>query len=122
MRPNRVIKLPVFRTMFQPVAQKAWVCNICKQPVEIGRRYVHYIDRRTHEIINYRFHSECFGLVEAYCKAKGKTSFTPTTARNWAKKTFCDMCKEQCPYPRCKGIESAVKTILKGIKKVEMNT
>ena len=117
MRENRVIKLPVFRTMFLPVARKAWKCNICKKSVEIGRRYVHYIDRQPHKIINYRFHPECFKMVEAYCTVNSKTSFTPTTVRNWLKKTYCEPCKEECELHPCKKLESVISVILKKSQK-----
>ena len=122
MRENRVINLPVFRTMFMPVARKEWKCNICKMPVEKNKRYVHYIDRRPHEIIRYRFHIECFSMVEAYCKEKNKTSFTPRTVQNWAKKTFCENCNEDCSIHNCKRIEGAVKMILRNHRNAKINS
>ena len=117
MRPDRVIKLPVFRTMVRPVARKDWKCNICKERVTIGERYTHYIDRRAHEIINYRFHNECFGIVEAYCTERKRTSFTPQTVRKWALKTFCESCKEDCPLHACTMVNEGVKKILRNVKK-----
>ena len=117
MKPNRVIKLPVFRTMVCPVAKRERKCAVCKGTIETGTRYVHYFDRRISEIKDYRFHMECFGIVEAYCAEKKRTSFTPVTVRNWAIKTFCNTCKNDCPFHCCKRIESAVKTKLKGVKK-----
>ena len=113
MRENRVIKLPVFRALFNPVARKAWKCNLCKMPVNVEERYVHYIDRRPHEIINYRFHNECFMIVEAYCKERNRTSFTPRTVANWATKTFCMNCTKECTFHPCKRILIAVKTTLR---------
>ena len=117
MKPDRVIKLPVFRTMFRPVARKEWKCDICKKPVEIERRYTHYIDRQPHKIINYRFHNECFGIVVAYCMDKDVTIFTPTKVRNWAHKRFCERCKNECQLHRCKRIENALKRIAREHKK-----
>ena len=117
MKPDRVIKLPVFRTMFCPVAQKEWKCCICKEPVEIGKRYVHYFDRRVHEIKDYRFHMECFGIVEAYCAERKRNAFTPVTVRKWALNRFCMYCPNDCALHPCKRIESAIKTALKGVKK-----
>lgn len=117
MKPDRVIKLPVFRTMFCPVAQREWKCCICKEPIEKGHRYIHYFDRRIHEIKDYRFHIECFRIVEAYCKERKRTTFTPVTVRNWAIKRFCNECKNGCALHRCKPIESATKVILKKSQK-----
>ena len=114
MKADRVIKLPVFRTMFTPVARKAWKCSLCKTPVEIGDRYVHYIDRRAHEIVNYRFHKTCFNMVEAYCIMTKSTSFTPSKVRNWVKKAYCE--DENCAVFPCKKLESVMSVILKKFK------
>ena len=117
MRPDRVIKLPVFRTMFCPVAQREWKCCICKQPIEKGRRYIHYFDRRVHDIKDYRFHMECFRIVEAYCKTRNRTAFTPITVRKWAMKEYCEKCHEDCELHNCNRIQSALKVILKKSRK-----
>lgn len=112
MRDDRVIKLPVFRTMVSPVARKAWKCNLCKTNVDIGSRYVHYIDRRAHEIISYRFHKECFAMVETYCAVRHRPTFTPRSVQNWANKTFCERCPkkdEGCKLNPCKRILTAIK-------------
>lgn len=109
MKP-RVIKLPVFKTMFMPVARKAWRCNLCKQRVEVGKRYVHYIDRRPHEIINYRFHHECFAIVTEYCRDRKRPNFTPRTVNNWVRKKYCEPCgKEGCSIRDCALIHAATK-------------
>ena len=112
MRKDRIIKLPVFRTMVIPIARKAWKCSLCKQPVSIGERYIHYIDRRTHEIVRYRFHYDCFEIVKGYCVAKERTSFTPRSVQNWALKAFCENCPEKdigCKLGPCKRILTAIK-------------
>ena len=113
MRENRVIKLPVFRTMFKPVARKPWKCDICKERVAEGQRYIHYIDRRVHKIIHYRFHDECFLCVTAYCKARKRSTFTPPTVRKWVKAEICSTCPTPCEKCRCKAIESACKLTMK---------
>ena len=117
MNPNRVIKLPVFRAMVCPVAKREWTCAICKEPIEEGARYAHYFNRQVHVIKDYRFHMECFGIVEAYCIEKNTTEFTPLKVRNWANKTFCEECKEECPLHRCKRVDSAIKAALRVAKK-----
>lgn len=121
MREDRVIKLPVFRTMFKPVARKAWKCDICKELVDVGDRYIHYIDRRPHKIINYRFHTECFQTVIAYCALNKRSSFTPITVRNWAKKTFCTRCTKECSMKDCKHLYSAMKVKVREMKRNEKN-
>lgn len=60
---------------------------------------------------------ECFGIVEAYCKERKRTAFTPVTVRKWALKKFCDNCPNECTLHCCKRIESAVKVVLKKSKK-----
>ena len=117
MKSDRVIKLPVFRTMFLPVARKERKCCICKEPIEVGSRYVHYFDRRVHEIKDYRFHVPCFDIVTAYCKDTDRTSFSPATVRKWVKKTYCEPCGKECQVPYCRMIEASVKNILKRRKK-----
>ena len=113
MRPDRVVKLPVFRTMFFPVAQKAWKCDLCKEPVEVEKRYVHYFDRRTHEIINYRFHRECWDIVQAYCLSNKVQTFTPLKARNWVKREFCVHCPNECaPHP-CNQLMAVIGHLLR---------
>lgn len=110
MRNDRIIKLPVFRAMFTPVARKAWKCNLCKAPVEVGDRYVHYIDRRPREIISYRFHKDCFKIVEAYCQTRHRTSFTPRSVYSWATKAFCGRCQEEgCKLKPCAKIIAEIK-------------
>ena len=107
--------------MFNPVAQKAWKCSLCKEPVIVGKRYIHYIDRRVHEIINYRFHHECFGIVHAFCWAKQVTEFTPVKVRNWAKKEYCMKCGEGCtPHP-CDRLKAVVSHLPKR-RKIENTT
>ena len=116
MKENRIIKLPVFKTMFAPVAQKAWKCDLCKQPVEVGNRYIHYINRKVDRIINYRFHRECFKMVEAYCEAKEETEFTPRKVMNWIRKELCKACEKlsnDCNPKECKRIAVAIKFLKK---------
>ena len=113
MKPDRVIKLPVFKTMFIPIARKAWKCNLCKERVEIGKRYTHYINRKPHEIISYRFHNECFAMVSAYCEEKHRSTFTPRSVANWIKTKYCEPCgKEGCNIKDCKFIQTAIKYFL----------
>lgn len=116
MRENRVIKLPVFRTMFQPIARKEWKCHLCKETVEVGKRYIHYIDRQPHKIISYRFHIGCFGIVMAYCAEKHRKNFTPITVRKWAEKTFCEPCKEECSLHPCDRITAKTKAVMRNKK------
>ena len=114
MREDRVIKLPVFKTMVVPVAQKAWKCSLCKQPVEVGKRYTHYINRKPHEIINYRFHNQCFSMVQAYCEEKRRATFTPRSVANWVRKKYCEPCgKDGCDIKDCKLIQVATKFLKK---------
>ncbi len=114
MRDDRVITLPVFKTMVVPVAQKAWKCSLCKDPVKVGERYTHYINRKPHEIINYRFHNECFAMVTAYCAETKKTTFTPKTVANWVSKKFCEVCgKGECKPRECPKILVAIKFLKK---------
>ena len=117
MKSDRVIKLPVFRTMFLPVARKERKCCICKEPIEVGSRYVHYFDRRVHEIKDYRFHVPCFDIVTAYCKDTDRTSFSPATVRKWLMRRFCEPCGKGCKTINCKLIESFAKNFSKQQKK-----
>lgn len=110
MKPNRVIKLPVFKTLIIPVARKEWKCNLCKERVEIGKRYTHYVNRRPHEIINYRFHNECFMMVMAYCNEKKRSTFTPQTVAKWIRSKCCDACGEQdCSIRECPKVKAVTK-------------
>ena len=115
MRENRVIKLPIFRTMIHPVAQKDWKCCICRKNVTKGERYTHYVDRRAHEIIHYRFHDACFMMTEAYCAERGRTEFTPRYARQWFMNHHCKECGKGCDLAPCAKIMAWVKTKLKEI-------
>ena len=116
MREDRVVKLPVFRTMFHPVAQKEWKCCICHNPVTIGERYTHYVDRRAHEIIHHRFHDNCFMMTEAYCAQRNKTSFAPRGVRTWFKSNLCKDCGKGCDLYPCSKIMAWAKVKLKEIQ------
>lgn len=118
MRSDRVIKLPVFHVYFRPVARKEWKCTLCKQKVHVGERYVHYFDRRTHEILDYRFHPDCFTVVEAYCIEKRRTTFSPRSVIMWAKKGFCAKCQEECPSFPCAHLKSITGLLVKSRKKI----
>lgn len=114
MKDDRVITLPVFKTMVTPVALKAWKCDLCKEPVEVGERYTHYVNRKPHEIIHYRFHTECFHMVMAYCEANKKANFTPRTVANWVRRKFCEGCNgTDCTIHECKKIRSWLKIFRK---------
>ena len=115
MRENRVIKLPVFRTMIHPVARKEWICCICKQPVALGERYTHYVDRRVHEIIHHRFHDDCFLITEAYCAQRHRREFKPGSVRSWLTNNHCKSCKEDCELHACPKILAWAKVKLKEI-------
>ena len=114
MRSDRIIKLPVFKTMVVPVARKAWKCHLCKQPVEVGKRYTHYVNRKIDKIINYRFHNQCFMMVNAYCREKKRTSFTPQSVAKWIRQKYCEPCgKEGCNIKDCMKILAAIKFLKK---------
>ena len=112
MKQNRVITLPVFKTIVKPVAKAEWTCALCKQPIDKGMRYTHYFNRKPHEIIDYRLHNECFDVVIAYCAEKHRTTFTPRSVANWVRTKFCNDCKMGCGKLRCKKIEASVKKML----------
>lgn len=113
MKENRVIKLPIFRTIMNPVARKEWKCALCKERVTLGERYIHYIDRRAHEIIRYRFHADCFTIVEAYCKTKQRTNFTPRTVQRWVMKNFCKPCGKECQLKPCAKMKAIATTLVR---------
>ena len=117
LKPNRVIKLPVFRTMFHPVAQKEWKCCICHRPIEKGKRYTHYIDRRVHEIIHSRFHDACFMMTEAYCLQRDRKEFMARSVRNWLINNHCKECGQGCQLYPCEKIMKWVKTKMKEFSK-----
>ena len=110
MKPDRVITLPVYRTVISPIARKEWKCDLCKQPIKVGERYAHYFNRKPHEIISQRFHSDCFAMVMAYCAEKKRGTFSPRSVVTWIVNKFCVPCGQaNCNVGNCDKLKAFAK-------------
>lgn len=59
-----------FRREKTPCARKEHRCDLCHQMIAKGEKYVHIVSSDSGYIWDYKYHGDCYALIERYCRAE----------------------------------------------------
>lgn len=76
-------------------AKKEYQCDLCGEKINVGEKYVRYSGKYDGYMFDDKYHTQCKGIIDKYCRNQGEYEYDEWCVHDWLKEGFCDdLCNE----------------------------
>ena len=70
-------------------AKKEYVCDLCRDRIAAGKRYVRCSGKADGEMFDFKCHGGCSDIIDTYCAAMGVDEYDEPEIRDWLRGEVC---------------------------------
>ena len=70
-------------------ARKGYVCDICYGTITKGEEYVRYSGKCDGEFFDWKYHTECNQVIDAYLRETGECEYDNESISEWLNEAVC---------------------------------